>query len=39
MAMELAGYKPLLIQGTHSNIKITDQNDLKYLESFLRQEI
>ena len=39
MAMELAGYKPMLIQGTHSNIKITDQNDLKYLESFLRQEI
>jgi len=39
MAMELAGYKPILIQGTHSNIKITDQNDLKYLESFLRQEI
>lgn len=39
MAMELAGYKPVLIQGTHSNIKITDQNDLKYLESFLRQEI
>ena len=39
MAMELAGYKPMLIQGTHSNIKITDQNDLKYLESFLRQVI
>ena len=39
MAMELAGYKPMLIQGTHSNIKITDQNDLKYLESFLKQEI
>ena len=39
MAMELAGYKPMLIQGTHNNIKITDQNDLKYLESFLRQEI
>ena len=38
MAMELAGYKPMLIQGTHSNIKITDQNDLKYLESFLKQE-
>ena len=35
MAMELAGYKPLLIKGHPENIKITHKDDLQYAEMYL----
>jgi 2-C-methyl-D-erythritol 4-phosphate cytidylyltransferase len=37
MAMEMAGYKPLLVQGHQENIKITHKDDLQYLEHFLNE--
>jgi 2-C-methyl-D-erythritol 4-phosphate cytidylyltransferase len=37
MAMELAGYKPLLVQGHQENIKITHKDDLQYLEHYLNE--
>ena len=35
MAMELSGYKPLLITGHPENIKITHKDDLLYAEKYL----
>jgi len=37
MAMELSGYKPLIIQGHLENIKITHKDDLQYLEHYLNE--
>ncbi|MBL1142809.1 MAG: 2-C-methyl-D-erythritol 4-phosphate cytidylyltransferase [Proteobacteria bacterium] len=37
MAMELAGYNPMLVQGHQENIKITHKDDLQYLEHFLNE--
>ncbi|MCZ6802537.1 MAG: 2-C-methyl-D-erythritol 4-phosphate cytidylyltransferase [Proteobacteria bacterium] len=37
MAMELSGYKPLLVQGHPENIKVTHKEDLKYMEMYLDQ--
>jgi 2-C-methyl-D-erythritol 4-phosphate cytidylyltransferase len=37
MAMELSGYKPLLVQGHQENIKVTHKDDLQYLELFLNE--
>jgi 2-C-methyl-D-erythritol 4-phosphate cytidylyltransferase len=37
MAMELSGYKPMLIQGHQENIKITHKDDLQYLEHYLNE--
>jgi 2-C-methyl-D-erythritol 4-phosphate cytidylyltransferase len=39
MAMELAGYKPKLVQGHQENIKITHKDDLKYLKLYLDKVI
>ncbi len=35
MAMEISGYKPLLVQGHQENIKVTHKDDIKYLELYL----
>lgn len=35
MAMELSGYKPMLVQGQQENIKITHKDDVKYINSYL----
>jgi 2-C-methyl-D-erythritol 4-phosphate cytidylyltransferase len=37
MAMELEGYKPLLVQGHQENIKITHKDDLQFLEHYLKE--
>ncbi len=37
MAMELSGYKPMLVQGHQENIKITHKDDLKHLELYLNE--
>jgi 2-C-methyl-D-erythritol 4-phosphate cytidylyltransferase len=37
-AMELAGYKPLLVEGHADNIKITHPEDLTLAEHYLRQQ-
>ncbi len=37
MAMELSGYKPLLVQGHPENIKVTHKEDLKYMKMYLDQ--
>lgn len=37
-AMELAGYKPLLVEGTADNIKITRPDDLVVAEFYLRRQ-
>jgi len=37
MAIELSGYKPLLVQGHQENIKVTHKDDLQYLELFLNE--
>jgi len=38
MAMELAGYKPQLVQGHADNIKITQAEDLALAEFYLQQQ-
>lgn len=35
MAMELSGYKPMLVQGHPENIKITHKDDLMYMKMYL----
>lgn len=35
MAIELSGFKPLLVKGHQENIKITHKDDLKYLKTYL----
>lgn len=35
MAIELSGFKPLLVEGHLENIKITHKDDLKYLQTYL----
>ena len=37
MAIELSGFKPLLVRGQQENIKITHKDDLKYLETYLNE--
>ncbi len=37
MAMEMAGYKPLLVQGHQENIKVTHKDDLQYLKLYLNE--
>ncbi len=37
MAIELSGYKPMLIQGHQENIKVTNKDDLRYLETYLNE--
>lgn len=37
MAMELAGYKPLLVEGHQENIKITHKDDLQYIDLYLTE--
>ena len=37
-AMELAGYKPLLVEGRVDNIKITHPEDLSLAEHYLKQQ-
>ena len=37
MAIELSGFKPLLVVGQQENIKITHKDDLKYLETYLNE--
>ncbi|MGB1800788.1 MAG: 2-C-methyl-D-erythritol 4-phosphate cytidylyltransferase [Gammaproteobacteria bacterium] len=37
MAIELSGFKPLLVKGQQENIKITHKDDLKYLETYLNE--
>ena len=37
MAMELAGHRPLLVEGAASNIKVTTVADLLLAEFLLRQ--
>ncbi len=37
MAMELIGYKPLLIKGHPENIKITHKDDLQYAKMYLQR--
>lgn len=37
MAMELLGYRPMLVQGHQENIKVTRKDDLQYLELFLNE--
>jgi len=37
MAMELSGYKPLLVQGHPENIKITHKDDLLYMKMYLEK--
>jgi 2-C-methyl-D-erythritol 4-phosphate cytidylyltransferase len=37
-AMELAGYKPLLVEGHADNIKITSPEDLTLAEHYLKQQ-
>ncbi len=37
MAMEMSGYKPMLVQGHQENIKITHKDDLQYLELYLNE--
>jgi len=39
MAMEHAGHRPLLVEGSETNIKITTRADLQLAEFFLAQEI
>lgn len=35
MAMELAGFTPILVQGHQENIKLTHKDDLKHIEHYL----
>ncbi|MEM6998785.1 MAG: 2-C-methyl-D-erythritol 4-phosphate cytidylyltransferase [Pseudomonadota bacterium] len=37
MAMELVGYKPILVEGHQENIKITHKDDLQFLEQYLKE--
>ena len=37
MAIELSGFKPLLVKGEQENIKITHKDDLKYIETYLNE--
>ena len=37
MAIELSGFKPLLVIGQQENIKITHKDDLKYIETYLNE--
>lgn len=37
MAMELSGFKPMLVQGHQENIKVTHKEDLQYLEHYLSE--
>jgi 2-C-methyl-D-erythritol 4-phosphate cytidylyltransferase len=37
-SMELAGHKPLLVEGSADNIKITSPGDLQVAELFLRRQ-
>jgi 2-C-methyl-D-erythritol 4-phosphate cytidylyltransferase len=39
MAMELCGYKPMLVQGHQENIKITHKDDIQHLELYLDKGI
>ena len=37
MAIELSGFKPLMVTGQQENIKITHKDDLKYLDTYLNE--
>ncbi len=37
MAIELSGFRPLLVKGQQENIKVTHKDDLKYLETYLNE--
>ncbi|MGB0867768.1 MAG: 2-C-methyl-D-erythritol 4-phosphate cytidylyltransferase, partial [Granulosicoccaceae bacterium] len=37
-AMELAGFKPVLVQGSDDNIKVTRPDDVTLAEQFLRNQ-
>ncbi|MCY4051619.1 MAG: 2-C-methyl-D-erythritol 4-phosphate cytidylyltransferase [Gammaproteobacteria bacterium] len=39
MAMEYAGWSPIMVQGSDMNIKVTEKNDLRLAEAFLKGDV
>ncbi len=39
MAMEHAGWSPIMVQGSDMNIKVTEKNDLRLAEAYLKGDI